>query len=121
MPFVKIKKCLTCKIPHEWWFEGPTLKELRMIKKLTGMTGMDYATAADTGDPDAVSALIYILHKRDKIEVPWDDIDLDFNDFEMEETEAEIAEREELEKANAGKEESPSENGQINKAVLTPK
>ena len=98
MPFVKIKNCLNCGIPHEWLFEGPTLKELRVIKVLTGQSGKEYMESADSGDPDSLAALLYILHLRDKISVPFDDIDLDFTDFDMVETEQEKKERELLEK-----------------------
>ena len=98
MPFVKINKCLNCGIAHEWLFEGPTLREPRLIKKLTGQSGKEYMQSADDGDPDSLAALIYILHQRDKITVPFDEVDLDFADFDMVETDQEKAEREELEK-----------------------
>lgn len=89
MPFIKVKKCLNCGVSHEWLFEGMTLKELRDIKRLTGMRTKDFAMAGDEGDPEALAALVYILHKREKIVMPFDDVDLDFNDFEMEPTEEE--------------------------------
>jgi hypothetical protein len=98
MPVVKIKGCLTCHIAHEWLFEGATLKELRLIKQLTGMNVKQFAEMGDDLDPEAIAALIYILHTRDNIKIPFDDIDLDFNDFEMEPTEEEAREIEELEK-----------------------
>jgi len=92
MPLVTIRDCLNCDIDHEWLFESMTLKELRVIKKLTGMGQKAFAEAGDEGDPEALAALIYVLHKRDKINVPFSDVDLDFTKFTMEPTEQELKE-----------------------------
>jgi hypothetical protein len=97
LPFVRIKNCLNCHIAHEWLFTQPTLKELRLIKQLTGMSTSQFSEAGDAGDPDALTALVVVLHKRDRINLAFDDADLDFSDFEMEETGEEKAERVELE------------------------
>lgn len=69
-----------------------------MIKALTGMSAEQFARAGDDGDPDALAALICILHKRDKINIALDDVDVDFEDFDMEVTAEEKAAIEELEK-----------------------
>lgn len=92
MPLVTIRDCLNCDIDHQWLFESMTLKELRVIKKLTGMGQKAFAEAGDEGDPEALAALIYVLHKRDKISIPFDDVDLDFTKFTMEATEQELKE-----------------------------
>jgi hypothetical protein len=122
MPFINIKNCTNCGTPHEWLFEGPTLKELRLIKKITvceeypyGMTQNKFALASDDGDPEALAALIWILHKRDKIKVPFDDLDLDLTpkNFEMKLTDEEqkaVDEAEAAEKA-AKENEDPKETG----------
>jgi hypothetical protein len=119
MPLIKIKKCSNCEVPHEWLFEGPTLRELRLIKKITvseeypyGMTQMKFAIASDDGDPEALAALIWILHKRDKIKIPFDDVDLDLStsNFSMEPTDEEKKAMEEAEAAEA-KAEDPKEIG----------
>lgn len=89
MPLIKISKCENCGIAHEWIFDAPKLKELRDIKKLTGMSGNAFMEASDQGDPDALAALIYVLHKRDKITVNFDDVDLDFSTLDIEPTEDE--------------------------------
>jgi len=94
MPLITIKDCENCKIDHEWFFDGAKLKELRLIKKLTGMGQKAFAEAGDEGDPEALAALIYILHMRDRIKIPFDDIDLDFKNFSMEPTEQEIKDME---------------------------
>jgi hypothetical protein len=98
MPVIKVKNCLNCGIEHEWLFSGATLKELRMIKELTGMNGKQFAMAGDDLEPEALAALVYMLHKRDRITVPFEDVDLDFNDFEMTPTDEELAEIDRLEK-----------------------
>lgn len=98
MPVIRIKNCLNCDISHEWVFDGARLSELRMIKKLTGMNAREFAGAGDDLDPEALAALVYILHMRDKIKLQFDDVDLDFNDFTMEPTDEELAEIEKLEK-----------------------
>jgi hypothetical protein len=82
MPIFRIKECLTCHVPHEWLFTSTRLKELRTIKALTGMSAAEFAEAGDAGDPDALSALICVLHKRDGINIALDDVDIDFDDFE---------------------------------------
>lgn len=101
MPFVRIKKCLTCGVAHEWFFDGVDLKEQRMIKRLTGMRAKEFAEAGDAGDPDALAALIVILHARDKIKLGFEDANIDFNDFEMEATDEELAAIAEMEAREA--------------------
>ena len=91
MPIIRIKDCLTCHTPHEWLFDSARLKELRMIKALTGMSAAEFAEAGDTGDPDALAALICVLHKRDGITIALDAVDVDFSDFDMTPTQEEIA------------------------------
>jgi len=62
-----------------------------MIKALTGMSAAEFAEAGDTGDPDALAALVCVLHKRDGITIALDDVDVDFSDFDMEPTPEEKA------------------------------
>ena len=101
MPIVNIQACVNCSgekpVDHSWLFEGISLRELRIIKKLTGMSQVEFSQAGDDGDPDALAALLYILHKRDKINIPYDDIDLDFSRFDMKLTEQEQKEFDEAE------------------------
>lgn len=118
MPLIKISKCENCGIAHEWIFDAPKLKELRDIKKLTGMSGNAFMEASDQGDPDALAALIYVLHKRDKITVNFDDVDLDFATLDIEPTEDEKKAAEEAKKAEEGK--APStRSGRTGKADST--
>lgn len=111
MPLVEIKDCLNCKIDHEWLFESMTLKELRVIKKLTGMGQKAFAEAGDEGDPEALAALLYVLHKRDKINIPFADVDLDLTKFKMEPTEQELKELAAAEAMDDSEDPKESENG----------
>lgn len=104
-------------------FDGATLKELRMVKQLTGMNARQFAEAGDDLDPDAIAALMVVLHKRDDITVALDDVDIDFSDFAMEPTEDEKKAIEEIEAKKAETADSDSgpklsliSNGQKSKA-----
>lgn len=98
MPQITINDCKTCHIKHEWYFGGAGLQELRHVKRMTGMTGLEFQNAFQTMDPDALAALMVLLHKRDKIKVSIDDVDVDFDDFDLENT---AEEQEEIEKLEA--------------------
>ena len=118
MPRIVVQDCLNCNADHEWLFSSPTLKELRLIKSLTGWDGKEYAERSENSDPDALAALLYVLHRRDKIKLNWDDVDLDFEKFEMIETPDEKEAREKLEKeaeaaANALVKPEPPKDGLI--------
>ena len=119
MPVIKIDKCLNCSgedspVAHEFLFDGLTLRELRDIKKITGMGQAAFAKAGDDGDPEALAALLWIMHKRYKILIPFDDIDLDFSHFEMVLT---AEEQEDYDKAQA--EFNAGQDGQDPKNLLS--
>jgi hypothetical protein len=86
MPNITINDCLTCHVQHKWFFGGADLKELRTVKRMVGMNGVDFANAFKVMDPEALAALMVILHTRDKIKVSIDDVNIDFDDFDMEMT-----------------------------------
>lgn len=111
MPLIKIKKCLCppCNgTSHEWEFSSPRLKEMRIIQAKTGMTLEKFLEAFDTLDPQGLTALVDLLHRRVGVDVRWDDIDLDLEDFDFEDTEEErlLAE---AQQAEAGKDEAGPE------------
>ena len=91
MPRVTIEKCLNCEIKHSWLFAGMDLQDLRAIKQLTGMRAAEYSEASENMDPDAIAALLFVLHRKDGITIPFEDINVDFNDMTVEPTEEEIA------------------------------
>lgn len=117
MPIVNIEACVNCSgekpVNHSWLFDGISLKELRIIKKLTGMSQVEFSQAGDDGDPDALAALLYVLHLRDKIRIPYDDIDLDFTRFEMKLTDQEQKEFDEAQAALALEAESKAPKDEI--------
>jgi hypothetical protein len=98
MPFIKIKNCKNCNVPHDWFFDSLDLQELRMVKKLVGLRANEFGEAMDDMDPDAIAAMLFVLHKRNGIIVPFDDVNLDFRDLDIQATEEEEAELAELEK-----------------------
>ena len=112
MPIVKINKCLNCDISHEWIFSSLRLKEYRVIKQLTGMTQADFRDAGDNDDPEALAVLLYLMHVRDDIKIPFDEIDLDFDDFSMGLTEAEQKQKDiaDAEAAKAARNAGPKKN-----------
>jgi len=110
MPNITIKECMTCHVEHRWFFSGADLKELRSVKRMVGMNGVDFANAFQVMDPEALAALMVILHARDKIKVGIDDVNIDFDDFDMEMTDDEkrqVAELEAEMKAAADKAQAP--------------
>jgi uncharacterized sporulation protein YeaH/YhbH (DUF444 family) len=117
VPIITVKKCLNCNVDHEWIFDGATLRELRVIKQITGMNQADFSAAGDNGDPEALAALLYVLHLRDKIRIPFEDVDLDFKNFAMEATEEEKAAIAEWQAKNQETEAPKAENGQTKKAA----
>jgi len=80
---VEIEKCRNCDIPHRWLYNEPTLMELRRIKQLTGWTARGLETALEETEPEAFAALLDLLHRREGIEIPFEQIDLDFDGFDM--------------------------------------
>jgi hypothetical protein len=112
LPIIKISKCSNCGIAHEWDFDAPTLKELRDIKKRTGLNGSEFIEASDSGDPEAVAALLFVLHKRSKITIPFEDVDLDFSTLSIESTQEEIEAAKNAEAESGGKAGPSPANGQ---------
>jgi hypothetical protein len=81
---VTIVACRNCNgTAHHWVMSEPTLLELRRIKRLTGLTARTLEPALNDGDPDAMAALLDLLHRRQNIIIPFDEIDLDFDGFDM--------------------------------------
>lgn len=95
MPLIKIKECVSegpCKgQTHEWAFTQPRLKELRVLQAKTGMTLQKFMDELNEMSAEAITALVDLLHRRDGIDLRWDDIDVDFDGFELTQTEEELA------------------------------
>lgn len=118
---IRIKKCLNCAAEHEWSYDQPTLKEMRHIKSRTGYSTAEFTAGMGTGDPDAMTALIDLLHRRASIALRWDDIDLDYDDFEIIPTDEESALAEAAGKDEAVDGEAPPTSGEPNEEDSTPR
>lgn len=119
---ITVKDCLNCNKDHEWEYEMPTLKEVRHIRARANFKNFtEFNDAMKDGDPDGMTALLDILHRRDGIELRWDDIDLDYDAIDFEQNEEEKAQAEQAEgKAGEPDEPSPS-NGDLTAEDSTPK
>lgn len=102
MPFIKIKNCVNCDgADHTYEFDMPRLKEIRdVIEAKAGLTTREFLDGLQQLHGGALTALMLILHRRDGKNLRWDDIDLELEGLDFEDTPAEIAMAEE-----AGKEE----------------
>ncbi|WP_435111871.1 hypothetical protein [Nocardiopsis synnemataformans] len=66
---------------QEWeWSGAPTLSEARLIKERTGLTIKGFLEGFQEMDPDAITAMLYVLHRREGKAVAWDDIDCEIGD-----------------------------------------
>lgn len=91
---ITIEKCLVPQCegkPHRWEFERPTLRELERMEDVAGIDVDQFATGlTDVLSPGvsrlaikATLALADILHRRDGVRVPYEDIDIDIGDFDI--------------------------------------
>jgi hypothetical protein len=140
MPRFIIKNCLCPPCggaSHEWDYRSLLLSEMRVVTAKTGIKGNEaFGEAIESEDPEALTALIDILHRRAGVAVRWEEIDLDPEDFDVTLTDEERArltpeqlkefEAVERGEATAGKDaaEGPGPSpgsGDGNGAVLTPR
>lgn len=72
---------------HKWEIERPTLREFRFIQETVGLDPDNFENALNEGGTiqsiDAVLVLLTILHRRDGIRVPFDDVDADLAHLEF--------------------------------------
>lgn len=67
----------------EYEFDRLNLAEARMVKAVTGMKPEAFATELFSGDPDALTALLMILKKRQGLSVRYEEIDGDLSTFDI--------------------------------------
>lgn len=92
MPLIRIKNCINCDgASHEWEFTTPRLKELRIIQAKTGMNVNEFLEKMNSFDAEGLTALIDLLHRRSGVDLRWEDIDLDLDDFAVDDTAEEKA------------------------------
>lgn len=88
------KNCIVKGCPgrgqdHKWDWDRPTVREALRIEEILGIEIDDWASAVDgrggTSTQRLNSLLMFVdmMHRRDEIVVPWEDVDLDPGNFEM--------------------------------------
>lgn len=96
-----------CKVPgcegadHRWEWARPTAREILRIQEATGQDvnawseGLNLGLEGGTAGLLAALALVDVLHRRDGIKVPFEDIDLDVFSLEFEPEPGEIEQADE--------------------------
>lgn len=91
---ITLKNCLVAECrtrgatEHKWEFERPTAREIQRMQKIAGMELDKWGLALQADGMgsekiDAALVLVDILHRRDGIIVPFEDIDLDLFDLDF--------------------------------------
>jgi len=60
------------------------LADVRALKSQTGFTVESLGTALQSRDLDAVAALVWLALRRSGVNVPFDELDFDFGDLDLE-------------------------------------
>lgn len=61
---------------QEWeWSGAPTLGEARTIKERCKLTIAQFLEGFEQLDPDCITAMLYLLYRREGTPVAWDSID----------------------------------------------
>lgn len=116
---ITIEKCLVpqCEgAAHRWEFERPTLREIERMEDVAGIDIDQFATGlTDVLQPGvsrlaikATLALADILHRRDGIRVPYEDIDIDIGDFDIHVDETDVEEGVQADADGEGKDPVPT-------------
>lgn len=91
---------------REYEFSGLRLKEARDIQRVTGFTMGEFEDQITKGDIECIAALIWILQKRERPELRFDDVDGDLGTFEIvEDSDEDSDEAAPAEDAGEGKDE----------------
>lgn len=111
MPLIRVKNCLNCDgASHEWVFTSPTLRETReVLETKAGQSVQEFLDGLDTMNGSTFTALMFLLHKRIGVVLKWQDVDLDFEAFDIEDTEEELAEAKAAEEAGKAEAETAEE------------
>lgn len=117
---ITIQRCLVpqCEgATHRWEFERPTLREIERMEDAAGIDIDQFATGLNDVLSPGVSrmaikatlALADILHRRDGVRVPYEDIDIDIGDFDIAVDESDLDdEPPEAEEDGEGKDPAPA-------------
>jgi len=84
-----VRGCPSRGQDHKWEWDRPTAQECLRIEEVLGIDIGEWADAFDgvagTSTMKIKSLLMFVdlMHRRDGIAVPWEDIDVDFGNFKM--------------------------------------
>lgn len=65
-------------------FRHLMLAEMRVVQRATQLRPGDFVTALTEGDPEALTALVVLMEKRQGRVVRFEDVDIDLGAFEAE-------------------------------------
>lgn len=66
------------------WRGAPRIKEARLIKRTLGLLPGEFGNAVGEMDPDALGLLVSILYSRKGKDIPFEDVDGEILDFQIE-------------------------------------
>lgn len=66
------------------WKGAPRLKEARLVKQTIGLLPQDFIEAVSQMDPDALCMLVSLMYTRNGQLVSYEEIDGEYEDFELE-------------------------------------
>jgi hypothetical protein len=75
--------------------------EASMVQRYLGRTVQEWTKGLDAGDVDCITALVWLIYKRDGQTVAFKDVDYDLGSFDMVELDAEAEEEAQAEDENS--------------------
>lgn len=81
------------------WKGAPRLKEARIVKQKVGLLPQEFVEAVSVMDPDALCMLVSLMYARNGKVVPYETIDGEYEDFQVELSETEKTQQAEREVA----------------------
>lgn len=71
------------------WKGAPRLKEARLVKQKIGLLPQEFVEAVSAMDPDALCMLVSLMYARNGKVIPYETIDGEYEDFQVEPSEEE--------------------------------
>ncbi len=71
------------------WRGAPRIKEARLVKRTLGLLPGEFGNAVGEMDPDALGLLVSILYSRKGKDIPFEEVDGEILDFQIELSEEE--------------------------------
>lgn len=86
---------------YEYNQEKLMASEASMVQRYLGRTIQEWTKGLDSGDVDCITALVWLIYKRDGQTVAFKDVDYDLGSFDMVDLDAEAEEEAKAEDANS--------------------